>query len=104
MALNGAHESGLEDKHNEVSSNKQHTTLSVNNSIWSTDKTSAMRAPLLRMTPFGSPVVPLVYIIVHTFVFSLGGKSCWIWTFKDRWKKQFECPSLKDIHRITDWL
>jgi hypothetical protein len=30
---------------------------------------------LVRMTPFGSPVVPLVYIIVQTSVLCFGGNS-----------------------------
>ena len=54
---------------------RQPTTLSVSISSWWIDNTSAMMAPLFRMTPFGSPVVPLVYIIVHMFVFCLGGRS-----------------------------
>ena len=51
------------------------TTLSVNKSIWSTDNTSHMKASFLMMTPLGSPVVPLVYIIVQISVFFFCGRS-----------------------------
>lgn len=51
------------------------TTLSVNIIIWSIDNTSDMKASFLIMTPLGSPVVPLVYIIVQMSVFFFGGRS-----------------------------
>ena len=51
------------------------TALSVMSINWSMDNTSVMIALFVRMTPFGSPVVPLVYIIVHISVFCFGGSS-----------------------------
>ena len=43
--------------------------------MWSIDNTSAMKASFLIMTPLGSPVVPLVYIIVQMSVFFFDGRS-----------------------------
>lgn len=54
----------------------------------SIDNTSAIIAPFVRMTPFGSPVVPLVYIIVQTLVFWYVGNS----QFKVpcNWSRQYQ--------------
>ena len=68
------------------------TTLSVSKSRWSVDNTSAIIAAFVRMTPFGSPVVPLVYIIVQMSVFCFGGSS------------SFELPWNQVGWHQIDWL
>jgi len=54
--------------------NKKITDRSVTSSILSMDKTWTEIAALFKITPLGSPVVPLVYIIVQMSVFRLRGR------------------------------